>query len=622
MTSAAFTEKNEFALRKLVAFMTISEGFTLAMVESALPQDTDQLLEFLQEHPACVDHKILVLEVDDSNLRFLLDELQARFGEALRDETKEKVVIVRGLEQAIGVDEYPPVLVDLNFSRDAYRRRVPCPLVFVLPDYAITQMARYAPDFWAWKSAECRLAAPEKSATPPSFRDLVPDLPSDRKVIPVPQERFTLLNRLLEDDYKDESRTRADLLLERSRAYQSHAQFRLAEADAVAALELYEKPLEPDDLDIAEGLYQLVSVRLDLGEFKELEPLVQRSLSIRKDKLGDKNLDVAKSLNSLGNLYRNVGRYRDAIIFYQQFLEIARELKDRKREAVSLGNLGSAYQSLGEYQRAIAFYQQSLEIDREIGNRRGEASSLGNLGNAYYRLGEYQRAIAFYQQSLEIKREIGNRRGEASSLGGLGNAYQSLGEYQRAISFYQQWLDIAREIGDRRGEATSLGNLGNAYGNLGEYQQAISFHEQALVIEREIGDKNGLARNTYNSALSWAKLGHKLEAQQNILAAKALYEEMGVEYMIENCEDALRKILQIVDAETVEPLWTPDSPTPQSAFIERPDFSVSPDAPPGSVDPLPSAFQIQAPKTRRRSPWQRFWQAIKRFLRNLFSRMQ
>ncbi len=582
MTSAAFTEKNEFALRKLVAFMTISEGFTLAMVESALPQDTDQLLEFLQEHPACVDHKILVLEVDDSNLRFLLDELQARFGEALRDETKEKVVIVRGLEQAIGVDEYPPVLVDLNFSRDAYRRRVPCPLVFVLPDYAITQMARYAPDFWAWKSAECRLAAPEKSATPPSFRDLVPDLPSDRKVIPVPQERFTLLNRLLEDDYKDESRTRADLLLERSRAYQSHAQFRLAEADAVAALELYEKPLEPDDLDIAEGLYQLVSVRLDLGEFKELEPLVQRSLSIRKDKLGDKNLDVAKSLNSLGNLYRNVGRYRDAIIFYQQFLEIARELKDRKREAVSLGNLGSAYQSLGEYQRAIAFYQQSLEIDREIGNRRGEASSDA----------------------------------------GITNIYKSLGEYQRAISFYQQWLDIAREIGDRRGEATSLGNLGNAYGNLGEYQQAISFHEQALVIEREIGDKNGLARNTYNSALSWAKLGHKLEAQQNILAAKALYEEMGVEYMIENCEDALRKILQIVDAETVEPLWTPDSPTPQSAFIERPDFSVSPDAPPGSVDPLPSAFQIQAPKTRRRSPWQRFWQAIKRFLRNLFSRMQ
>jgi hypothetical protein len=29
---------------------------------------------------------------------------------------------------------------------------VPHPLLFVLPDYAITRIAKFAPDFWAWRS--------------------------------------------------------------------------------------------------------------------------------------------------------------------------------------------------------------------------------------------------------------------------------------------------------------------------------------------------------------------------------------------------------------------------------------------------------------------------------------
>ena len=66
---------------------------------------------------------------------------------------KKLVLIIQGLEKSIGKNgDYPPVLQDLNFVRDAFTNSVPYPIVFFLPDYAIARVVKFAPDFWAWKS--------------------------------------------------------------------------------------------------------------------------------------------------------------------------------------------------------------------------------------------------------------------------------------------------------------------------------------------------------------------------------------------------------------------------------------------------------------------------------------
>ena len=70
-------------------------------------------------------------------------------------------------------------------------------------------------------------------------------------------------------------------------------------------------------------------------------------------------------------------------------------------------NLGSAYKSLGHYQRAIRFYQQSLEIQREIGDRRGEANSLHNLGLALKEIGRRKESIDAFNASRKIYEELG-----------------------------------------------------------------------------------------------------------------------------------------------------------------------------------------------------------------------
>jgi len=183
------------------------------------------------------------------------------------------------------------------------------------------------------------------------------------------------------------------------------------------------------------------------------------------------------------------GYYANQVELYGQLVNKWSEIDDRQNwnYRASLTSLGNAYKSLGQYERAIAFYQQSLDIFKDIGDIQGESISLNGLGNAYYSLGQYERAITFHQQSLDIAKEIGDIQGESASLNGLGNTYDSLGQYERAIAFYQQSLQIKREIGDRDGEALCLQNLGVAYGKCGKIKEAYSASYQAQVIRQELG---------------------------------------------------------------------------------------------------------------------------------------
>ncbi|MEA5420998.1 NB-ARC domain-containing protein [Spirulina sp. CCNP1310] len=113
---------------------------------------------------------------------------------------------------------------------------------------------------------------------------------------------------------------------------------------------------------------------------------------------GNIDQDVDNFLNLRGNNLLRVELYQ----------QLVKHLPDHHnwRYTASLTSLGNAYESLGRYQEAIAFYEQSLEIQREIGNRRGEASSLMALGNSYQKAGRIKEGFAAVQQGQAILQEL------------------------------------------------------------------------------------------------------------------------------------------------------------------------------------------------------------------------
>ncbi len=289
---------------------------------------------------------------------------------------------------------------------------------------------------------------------------------------------------------------------------------------------------------LSNSLIGLGNAHCSLRQSHQAIQFYQQSLEISRE-IGYRNGE-AISLGNLGNAYDFLGQPHQAIEFYQQALEITRKSCDRGDEVLWLGNLGNAYKSLGQYQQAIWLYQQSLVIHREIGSLDGEAFALANLGNVHQSLGHHREAIEFCQQSLAILRKIGVHYGEAGNLNNLGNAYWSLGQYHQAIEFHQQALAIRREIGDRHDEANSLNNLAMVYQSLGQFCQAIEFYQQALSIRREISDRNGEAGSLSNLGNAYQSLGQSGQAiefyQQSLEIQRKIYEAFGTSIVLRDSE--------------------------------------------------------------------------------------
>jgi tetratricopeptide (TPR) repeat protein len=489
-----FQSHNNDAIQGLLAMLDLSQGFTIAFAECNFWQDGVALVSALNEEiasdPEWEELQLEAWEFNDPDLRYLLNELSKRLETLPRQEGKKLVLVLRGLENAIGVvGEYPPFLVDLNFVRDAYARLVPHPVVFVLPDYAITRVANFAPDFWAWKSSVFKFKTSQET------REFALNKINSNRILgnylkPEKQERIDLLHRLL----MEANPSGSDPVSNRNTASQ---------------------------INVLNGLGRAYD---SLSEFQRAIDFYNQALELSR-----KCVDLggeATSLEGLGNTYFSLGYCQQAIQFHHQALEIARRIGDSDSEATSLINLGNAYDSLGQHQQSIQFYHQSLEIARKIGDLGSESASFNNLGNSYYSLGQYQQAIQFYDQSLEIARKIGDYNTEASSLNNLGSTYDSLKQYQQAIQFYQQSLEITRRIGNRNGEKSSLVNLGNSYYSLGQYQQAVQFYQQSLEIARAIGDSDGEAGSLNNLGFALEQINRRSDSLDAFKDSKQIYEEL------------------------------------------------------------------------------------------------
>ena len=71
-----------------------------------------------------------------------------------------------------------------------------------------------------------------------------------------------------------------------------------------------------------------------------------------------------------------------------------------------MGVLGSIHATLGEYDEAINCFNQSLDIAQEIGNKRSEGILYGNLEIFYIRLRQWSDAEVLLMQGIEVCESI------------------------------------------------------------------------------------------------------------------------------------------------------------------------------------------------------------------------
>jgi len=141
--------------------------------------------------------------------------------------------------------------------------------------------------------------------------------------------------------------------------------------------------------------------------------------------------------NNLGNVYRQLGRYEEALAYYRQALTA------EPRHVLALNNQGVALQALSRFEAARDSYGAALAVKPDY------ADPHYNLGNLHKAQGRYDEALAAYDAALRIDPQHPqahwNRALTLLALGRFDPGWQeyewgfAAGERSSAYSPYPLW---------------------------------------------------------------------------------------------------------------------------------------------------------------------------------------
>jgi tetratricopeptide (TPR) repeat protein len=261
-------------------------------------------------------------------------------------------------------------------------------------------------------------------------------------------------------------------------------------ADIEPQLAEFEHRIRAEDYESAYQLLELID-----ANYLSLWGCYNRVTELRENLLGcltNPGLEM-NNLGYLGRAYHNLGQFERAVKRYEQALDIARMLNERRYEGLWSGYLGDAYHFLGQLDLSMVFHKQALAVASELGDLKNKGYWLGQLGLTHNGLGAFEKAIEFYEQALAISRQTGDYQDEGRWLGYLGRTCRNIGQVTQAKELHEHALIIARRINDRQREEIHLGGLADIHCDLGQVERAIELYEQALGIARTIDDRRGVS---------------------------------------------------------------------------------------------------------------------------------
>lgn len=255
---------------------------------------------------------------------------------------------------------------------------------------------------------------------------------------------------------------------------------------------------------------------LRIGNFRVARGCLQRALDLNA-LYGQPDAQV-HLLKQLGDAHEGLSEYEQAVMYYEQSCELARERDDQVGIASGLVGLGEVAQKRGDYEIAQDCHTQAQQLARTIGHDALLAAALNGLGTIAAQRGQLQQASTYFSESLALRRTLHDQKGIGASLNNLGIVHRFTGDLEAAIRYLQEGLAIRRQISDRRGIASSLSNLGITARNRDDYTAARNYYEESVAIFREIGDQRGVA-----SALN--NLGSVNLSLQDYTAAQNAYTD-------------------------------------------------------------------------------------------------
>lgn len=260
------------------------------------------------------------------------------------------------------------------------------------------------------------------------------------------------------------------------------------------ALAIRQNKLDPADPAIAECFYHMANLYPHRGTQAAAEDLYRRALAIWENTNDPSHqLGIAACLHEIGVLRKFQDDCETAAVLFDRAIDLRRDVRgdDHPLVAESLDGLARTCLELHDYERAEPLFREALQIRRHaLGDDHPEvAAAIQSLALCLQDMARYDDAVTLLEACIDLRsRSLGAEHMYVNAARGtLGRVFLEMKHFSEAEAIFRQNVDWSRKrFGPAsRDAASSLCNLGRALMGRGEYEEAERYMRQSVEILRQ-----------------------------------------------------------------------------------------------------------------------------------------
>ncbi len=218
----------------------------------------------------------------------------------------------------------------------------------------------------------------------------------------------------------------------------------------------------------------------------------------------------ARAALLLGNMYWAEHKAGQALEYYRQAYDIARNIPDSTGMAAALQNIGLCLAQNGDDAGALEHFKRSAGILQKIPSKRLTlAGAYGNLALLYARQGDKAGSFAYLNRAMDIYRRYGNAEQKAIGYHTYARCLYELKNYSLSNRYLDSCVALAR---DNRFGLMLQSALHQYFLNkkkAGDYRGALDFAEKYMRV------KDSLSTRKYHRQLAELNVKYKTRERQH-----------------------------------------------------------------------------------------------------------
>lgn len=226
--------------------------------------------------------------------------------------------------------------------------------------------------------------------------------------------------------------------------------------------------------------------------------------------------DVAKiksAYNQIATNYYSIGELDSATLYFEQLIEIKRELAHTGELISDLSMLGKLYQERGDYVKAQYYLIDALRQAEYTRDTHNIMNLYTDIAEVYMAQKVWDKALAHSQKGAALARRKHIQFIAAKNLQAQGFIFSQLDSIPQALDKYQQALLLYKELNNNVEAADIEMQMGSLYQSAHNYTAARRYLDEALALRNGTNDQMGLL----NVQLMRAELEIKEEQGQRAI---------------------------------------------------------------------------------------------------------